>query len=254
MIPAPRPIPAGPYLALAVATYLVMQAATVITHEFTHSTMAWLLSDIGSPADIVWGNPVMMTGWDEGVGYRHLFAVGKDLQGAIIGICPLIMHSAVIAMAFHLMGTRWLMRRRWLFHAVYWLSLPSLMELVAYVWMRSFASGGDIGNFVHGTGISPWFIFIPGSLALCWTLHRFYRLCMPRLQALFTPHDRAGQWGILLLTTCILFLWGSGIRVMAYVPGPQWMFGLMGLPAAAYALVRFRPGWEAREPGTAPAA
>ena len=56
------------YLAILIPSFLLLQALTILMHEYTHSTVAWLLDDIHSPMDIIWGNPVMMTGWDEGVG------------------------------------------------------------------------------------------------------------------------------------------------------------------------------------------
>ena len=70
------------YLALTVATFLALQALLIVMHEFTHSTTAWALGCMANPLDIVWGNPVMMTGWDEGVGYQKLFAQGRMIPAA----------------------------------------------------------------------------------------------------------------------------------------------------------------------------
>ena len=41
------------------------------------------------------------------------------------------------------------------------------------------------------------------------------------------------------LTAFIIFLWGSGIRVLAYVPGPQRLFGLAGVAGFSLCLLWF---------------
>ncbi len=230
-----------PYLAVSIATFLALQALVVVTHEFTHSTMAWLLGDMQSPLDIVWGNPLTMTGWDEGVEYEQLFAQGRNIQAAIIGFCPLVMHSIVIGVGIRLMCGKWLVERRWAFHTAYWLVVANAMELVAYVYMRSFSGHGDIGILDRGTGISPWWVFVIGSALLTWVLWFFSQRVMPRLQDLFAADYQPTRWGIVILTAFLLFLWGSGIRVMAYVSGPQWAFGLIGVAAFVLAVAFFRP-------------
>lgn len=64
------------YFIKTVLTFLVLQSLVILMHEFTHSTVAWLLGTGHSPFGIVWGNPVTMTGWDEGVDYELLFSSG----------------------------------------------------------------------------------------------------------------------------------------------------------------------------------
>lgn len=229
------------YLLITIATFLVLQSCVVVLHEFTHSTTAWLLGEMKSPLDIVWGNPITMTGWDEGVEYRRMFATGDNWQAAIIGFCPIIMHTLAISICILLMRGNWLVERKWLFHTVYWYCIVNFMELIAYVYMRAFSGHGDIGNFDRGVGISPWWIFVLGSLVLTWGLWLYFQYCLPRLQRLFARNNRELEWVILILSSFILFLWGSGIRVMAYVSGPQWLFGLMGVPAFLFTIYLFRP-------------
>lgn len=230
------------YLAILIPSFLLLQTLVIIMHEFTHSTVAWLLDDIRSPMDIIWGNPVMMTGWDEGVGYKKLFAQGHNLAAAIIGVSPLIMHSLASSIGILLMLQKWMLHKKWLFHAVFWFTIANLMELIAYILMRGFAANGDTGNFNHGMGISPWFLFIIGSLALAGGLYLLCGKVLPRLYAVFAPGNRMLQWTILAVSAFILFFWGSGIRVMVYLyPDPQWAFGLLAFPAFALVIHLFNP-------------
>jgi len=219
----------------------VLQGLTVVIHEFTHSTMAWLFGALNSPADIVWGNPILMTGWDEGVSYKHLFAEGRNIPAAIIGFCPLVMHSIFTGIALYLMRRQWLTEHKWLFHTVYWFTIAHLMELIAYVFMRAFSGHGDIGNFDRGLDISPWWVFLIASPVLAWALLLFFRHALPRLQELFIQDNLPGKWAVLILTSFIVFLWGSGIRVMAYVSGPQWMFGLIGIAGFILTVAVYQP-------------
>ncbi len=52
---------------LMIFAYLVLQTFIVIAHEYAHSTSAWLLGYMPSPFTVVWGNPITVRGWDEGV-------------------------------------------------------------------------------------------------------------------------------------------------------------------------------------------
>ena len=152
------------------------------------------------------------------------------------------MHSVMVALCVAFLRAHWTRPHKWLGNAVFWFANANLMELVAYLLMRGFAAHGDTGNFNRGMQISPWFLFVFGSLALLAGIYIFYRSALPRLYAAFAPDDRVLQWTILATSAFIVFLWGSGIRVIFYVyPDPQWAFGLLGIPGFILALLWFNP-------------
>jgi len=237
----------GRYLIAVVVTFLVLQALLVVMHEFTHSTVAWLLDAIRSPLDIVWGNPVTMTGWDEGVDYTRLFAQGRNVAAAVIGVSPLVMHTAIVTCGIAALKSDRLLSQRWVFHLLFWFVVANFMELVAYILMRPFASHGDTGLFNRGLSLSPWYLFLIAGSALIAGLFIFYRDILPRADALFARHNPQIRWVILVLSVFIIFLWGSGIRVMAYVSGPQRLFGLMGIPVFILVPALLRPKNEAAD-------
>lgn len=116
------------------------------------------------------------------------------------------------------------------------------MELIAYIVMRPFASGGDTGHFNRGLGLSPWFLFVVGTLLILVGLYILFWKILPRMYATFAQGNRLTEWMILLMTAFFLFLWGSGIRVVFYIyPDPQWMFGLIGFATFGAALVVCNP-------------
>jgi len=227
---------------IVLATFAVLQAVVILMHEFTHSTTAWLLGHMKSPLDIVWGNPLTMTGWDEGVGYHELFASGHRFAAAIIGGSPLVMHTAVVAAGLVLMQRRAIAETKALLHVLYWFVVAHFMELIAYIAMRPFAANGDTGNFNRGLEISPWLLFVAGSLAILAGLRVLFGEILPRMKTAFAGENRSLEWTILLLTAFFLFLWGSGLRVVLYVyPDPQWMFGLLGFAAFLVVLPLYGP-------------
>ena len=230
------------YLAVTLVTFLALQALLIVMHEFTHSTTAWALGCMSNPLDIVWGDPVMMTGWDEGVAYKKLFARGLMHQGAMIGASPLVMHFCMAGLCLYLMLRKNAALPNWLLHCLFWFCAANFMELAAYIPMRGFSAHGDTGNFNRGMGLSPWYLFVLGSAALGLLLYLYFRKALPRLWSAFAKENPALQWASLTLSAFIVFFWGSGIRVMAHVyPDPQWLFGLLGFPAFFLCLYWFRP-------------
>lgn len=227
---------------IVLVTFIIMQAIVVIIHEHTHSTVAWILGYMRSPFDIIWGNPLTLTGWDEGVHYKELFSSGHLTAAAIIGVSPLIVHTGIVIMGLVLLQMERMRKRKWLFHMLYWFLIAHYMELIAYITMRAFAIHGDIGIFNRGMGLSPWVIFTAGSLAVAAGLYILFKKILPEMYTVFAQGNRLNQWMILIMTCFILFIWGSGMRVILYsYPDPQWMFGLLGPAAFALVLITCRP-------------
>lgn len=223
------------YVAITIVTYVILQAATIVIHEFVHSTAAWLLGYMPSATSIVWGNPVTMRGWDEGVPYDQLFPSTGNPAQAVIGGSPLIFHTIVVTASLLLLQRPWMTERKWLFHILYWFVIINLMELISYIVMRPFAPGGDTFHINHGLAISPWILFVAGTLLIAVALYVLFTKVLPLLSDVIAPGNPLTFWAIVVMSAFILFLWGSGMRAMSMYPDPQWMFGLIGV--AAFVLV-----------------
>lgn len=234
--------PALEYTIIVVVTFVIMQTLVVIMHEFTHSTIAWFLGHMSSPLDIIWGNPLTLSGWDEGVSYIKLIKSGHLMAEAIIGVSPLVLHAAIVIPGLILMR-KGIPKNKSFSHFLFWFVIANFMELIAYIVMRSFAHNGDTGHFNHGLGLSPWFFFIGGSLAIVLGLYVLFGEIIPRMYNVFARGNRLIGWIILIMTAFFLFLWGSGIRVIfAVYPDIQWMFGLLGFAAFGLVIVASNPG------------
>jgi len=230
------------YFVKVLLTFTALQFIVVVLHEHTHSTMAWLLGFKRNPLEIVWGNPLMLTGWDEGVDYRAVFASGHPAAAALTGVSPLIAHAAIVIAGILVLNTGAARSRKWLFHILYWFVTANFMELIAYINMRAFAEHGDIGIFNHGLGLSPWIVFTAGSLAVFYGLYALFSSVLPSAIAVFAAGNPLTGRMIIVMTAFLLFIWGSGMRViLACYPDPQWMFGLAGFIAFVAVIAFYRP-------------
>ena len=230
------------YLIIIVVSFLALQSIVVVMHEFTHSTVAWLLGYKESPLGIVWGNPLTMTGWDEGVSYHKNFSQIHSPYESVIGFSPIVVHSTIIILGLVLLQRKWLQEKKWFFHILYWFVIANFMEFIAYIPMRTFADNGDVGHLNHGLNLSPWFVFIIGSMAALAGVYILFTKILPQMLAIFAQGNRLTQWMILIMSAFILFIWGSGLRVVLFVyPDPQWMLGLIGFAAFGTVLVTCRP-------------
>lgn len=215
---------------LAIATCLALQSIIVVAHEYAHSTSAWLLAYTPTPNTVIWGNAVTMRGWDEGVPYDRLFPTGGNLSEAAIGGMPLLMHAVFVVVALYFLQRPASTARRPLFYVIYWFVVVNLAELVSYIVMRPFAGSGDTGRFNQGLRLSPWFLFVTGTLFLVIALSVLLRRVMPRLDVV-AGGSRMKHWIVVWMTAFIMFLWGSGLRIISLYPDRQWKFGLIGVVA-----------------------
>ena len=103
------------YLAIILVSFILLQSFVVVMHEFTHSTVAWILGYMKSPLGIVWGNPLMMTGWDEGVHYSRYFSSSYSIAESIIGASPLAVHTIIIILGLILMQTKGILEKNGFF-------------------------------------------------------------------------------------------------------------------------------------------
>ena len=232
------------YTVILLITFFVLQSLLILMHEFTHSTVAWFFGDMQTPLGIVWGNPFMMTGWDEGVHYSKLFPAPGNYVEAVDWLrSPLLVHALIVVAGLFLLQKKSMLKHKWLFHVSYWFVIANYMELIAYIMMRGFASGGDTGHFKPRTSsVAVVFVYYRPRGLLIVGLSILFKRIIPHMYTLFAQDNRGLQWVIFSFTAFALFLWGSGMRVVFYVyPDPQWMFGLIGFVAFGVVLKLCRP-------------
>ena len=215
---------------LLIAAYFAIQTIIVIAHEFAHSTSAWLLGYTATPFTVVWGNPITIQGWDEGVPYDLLFPGSGHPAEAVIGGLPLLLHVVLLAISLRALMTSLVRTRPVPFFGFYLLAVMNLAELVAYIIMRPFIPTGDTGRFNEGLNISPWPLFVAGNIVILFSLWLLARRIGPSIGSL-TDGSRLEHRAITWFAGFIMFLWSSGIRMMVLYPDSQWKTGLIGIAA-----------------------
>jgi hypothetical protein len=231
------------YSAIAVATYFLIQSVFVILHEHIHSTTAYLMGHMASPFAIVWGNPLTLSGWDEGVSYSSLFSAGLGTDAAIIAVMPLIFHAIVVTGGLYILLSPLLLKRKWWFHLVFWLVVMNLMELIAYMPMRAFETHGDIGNINHGLALSPWVLFFPGTLIILLWLYLLFCRVLPRANVVIAGDSQPVRYALLVLAAFFVFDWRSIFRVVLLpFPDTEWIIGFAGVCACVIVILLCRPG------------
>lgn len=231
------------YGVIAVATYFLFQSAIVVIHEHIHSTTAFFLGRMKDPLAIIWGNPLTLDGWDEGVSYSDLFAAGQGADAAIIAIMPLVFHAVVVTAGLYILLSPALTKHRWAFHLVFWFIVVNLMELIAYMPLRAFAANGDIGNINHGLLLSPWVLFIPGTLLILFLLWLLFVRVLPRANMILAGDSQPVRYALLLLAAFFVFDWRSIFRVILLPPtSAGWDIGAIALAACVLVILLCRPG------------
>ena len=226
------------YLLIVIATYFFFQTVIVITHEHIHSTTAFLLGNMQNPLAIEWGNPITLSGWDEGVSYSSLFASGLGVHAAVIAVMPLIFHAVVVTCGIFILKSGAFVRRKWAFHLIFWFIIVNLAELIAYMPMRAFSSHGDIGNINHGLGISPWPAAVLGTAFVLIWLWYLLRYVLPGMNAVVTSGSGLSKYVTLIVMAFFLFLFSGGIRL---AEANDWVMGTIAFLAFFLVLWFCRP-------------
>jgi len=100
-----------------------------------------------------------------------------------------------------------------------------------YVFTRSFLQHDDFGNINHGLGISPWPIFIAGTLLRILGLYYIFVRRAPEYHAIVTPRARSLQYMTVPAVSATIFLFYIGLWITSYPAGPEWWCGVLGIAA-----------------------
>ena len=185
-------------LSIVVAYYLA-----IILHEWGHGLIAWIFGYKPSPFDVDYGGWFLLN-VDEAVPYREILAAGRGYQAALIGIAGLTV--SLILFLLSLIGLRKLRRGLWAYSLLYWFAVRNMEPIVQYLTVETFSVQGDVGRFIHGLAISPWWVFIPGAIFVAFALYRLLGFALPKAYAIVGIESLAARRIFLFATLFIMFL------------------------------------------------
>lgn len=225
-----RYIRVGVFISVLVISFFILHILVLMMHELSHSTLAWLLGVKADPLNIIYGD-LIGSGWDENVDYGVLFNAGRGATAAAIAFAGPFSNIVLFFVTAGLMTVKWVKEHRWAYHTIFWTSVITFIMIFEYVFTRSFMTHDDFGNINHGLGISPWPIFITGTILGLIGLYYLYAYKLPEYFAIMTPDARTLQYISGAVISFIIFLFYIGLRITSYPEIPQWWFGTAGIVA-----------------------
>ena len=180
--------------------------AMVYFHEWIHGTVAWLTGYKSHPFAIHYGEK-WFTLWDidEAVPYQQILADGKPSVMAAIAIAPLIFQALLFILGLKLLNMSSIQNRRWVFAFLFWMTFFQLAEIYCYIPIRTFAPKDDVFNFLLATGLSPWFVAIPGTLFVLWGVYRLLTFEVFRACDCLQITSKVGRVTFVLATVLLFF-------------------------------------------------
>lgn len=187
-------------VAIIIAYYL-----SLLLHEWGHGTIAWLYGVKKTPFDIQYGGWFLLNA-DENVNYNDLINSGRGVTAALISIAGVCVSFIYVIVCFILLNCKNIQSSKAKFIVTYWFLIINMIPLVQYFTISAFSFQGDVGRFVNGLNISPWEVFIPGTIFIIAAMSRILKIEIPKSYVVIPIKTLFGQRIFLLLTLCIIFL------------------------------------------------
>lgn len=175
----------------------------IILHEWGHGTVAWLLGYKKSLFDVDYGGWLLLHA-DENVPYDQILATNQGFDAACIGIAGVSVTIVLFLVSLVYMNK--IRRSVWSYSFFYWFAILNMVAIFQYLIVQTFSVQGDVGRFVHGLNISPWWVFIPGSIFVYIALHRFFKYDVPKAYAIISIKTLWVRRIFLLISLSIMFL------------------------------------------------
>lgn len=218
------------FLTVTVVSFLILHLLIIVMHEYSHSLCAYFLGWKSDPWEIIYGS-FIGAHWDENVDYSALFAAGEGPAASAIAFAGPFSNIVLYFATVGLMSATWVKKHRRAYHCTFWACIITFSMVFEYVFTRSFLQHDDFGNINHGLGISPWPIFIAGTLLGILGLYYIFVHLVPEYHAIVTPHSRALQYVTVSAVCFTIFLFYIGLRITSYPAVPEWWCGVVGIAA-----------------------
>lgn len=171
-------------------------------HEWGHGTVAWLYGYKASPFQVEYGGWLLLH-VDENVPYNEILAAHHGFIAAMISIAGLTVSIVLFSIAMLLFRKT----RHPLFASLlHWKIIINMIPIIQYLVVQPFSEEGDTGRFVHGLGISPWWILAPGVIFVGFALFQICSREVPHMYAVIPISGLFARRIFLLATLSVLFL------------------------------------------------
>ncbi len=174
-----------------VINIILVYYIAVLCHEYGHSVTAWLFGYKSHPFDIIYGSWYLIPA-SENVDFNAIYASGHPYQSGLIGIAGIFTNIVLFLICLCFLNQKYILKKPYFINFFFFLAAINLIEILAYIPNRTFTgtngdvshTGGDIGEFLHGFNLSPFWIFIPGIILVTLALYRFYQFELKKVYSL----------------------------------------------------------------------
>jgi len=220
------------FLLLCIFFIWVTHYIAFFSHEYAHSTTAWLLGYKSNPLALDYGrftlgNVLLLGQVDENVDYRAIFAQNHGhaaafiaFAGAGIGNVPLYLVTLL------LLWKEAVKRRPRLFLFLFWLNLMCVGNFYDYVPIRAFASRGDIATITHGLKISPWVVVALAGYPTALAMWYFFARTLKDASSLLVPESKSLQATLIVICAFLIFGFFGASGLFGYGDVSQTLSGL----------------------------
>jgi hypothetical protein len=187
---------------LTIVCFIASYYIAILLHEWGHGAAAWLFGYKVSPFDVQYGGWFLLQ-TDEHVPYKQILSSGHGTAAALIGIAGISVSTVLFVLSLWALNT---IRSSWLYSFFYWFAVMNMVPMIQYFTVQTFSIEGDVGRFIYGLEISPWWVFIPGTLIVCLGLFVLLTRQIPKAFALIPIHSLWAQRLFLLFSLFVMFL------------------------------------------------
>jgi hypothetical protein len=205
----------------------------VLPHEWSHGLMAWLFGFKTSPFHAHYGGFLLLH-CDENVPYDSILAQGLGWQAALIGIAGITYNALMLCWSFYMLGDNRINKKPMMQRFFYWFAIFNMCPIIGYIPNGTFTTEGDIGRFVTGLHISPWYVFVPGTLIVACLVINLLKRKLYDLFALLNITSKLLQRCYLWFSIFVLFFL---IYTHGYNPFSDPGASLMSKWIAAFSIV-----------------
>jgi hypothetical protein len=172
---------------------VIAHAVAYMTHEYSHSFMAWVLGWMTQPLALDYGRPTLynilfLGDVGDNVQYAPILASGHGIVVAIIALSGTVIgNGALYGVLYAIAKSNAALSNRIALTAIYWVALMCAGNVWGYVPIRAITTHADIAIAANGLGISTWalfpFLIVPALFVVYHFFSKMVPLCLKKMTA-----------------------------------------------------------------------
>jgi hypothetical protein len=198
------------------ALVIVAHAIAYMTHEYSHTFVAWALGWMSNPLALDYGKPTLynllfLGDVADNVNYDPIFAAGRGIYATIIALAGTFLGNGLLYIILYLIaGMDAVASSRWVLSFTYWLALMCAGNVWSYVPIRAITTHADIAIAAKGLHVSTWTLFPFLLIPSLYITHHFFGRMMTRCIYRIADCESTNLALVIALTSYWFFVFFGG--------------------------------------------